>query len=172
MFPDGRRVVSGSTDKTLKVWDVATGECVATLEGHSNSIYCVAIFSDGRRIISGSGDGNLKLWGVAPVSVDLSKPAKLRGKLNGHSGNVYCVAISPDGRRNVSGSHDKTLKVWDVATGKCVATLEGHSSRVCCGVHCTFVIMCLRCRSSALRCSRTGDASFLRRGTTPSRCGT
>ena len=40
MFPDGRRVVSGSDDKTLKVWDVATGECVATLRGHSDSVRC------------------------------------------------------------------------------------------------------------------------------------
>ena len=40
MFPDGRRVVSASDDKTLKVWDVATGECVATLEGHSGSVRC------------------------------------------------------------------------------------------------------------------------------------
>ena len=42
MFPDGRRVVSGSEDKTLKVWDVATGECVATLEGHSGWVRCAA----------------------------------------------------------------------------------------------------------------------------------
>ena len=40
MFPDGRRVVSASWDKTLKVWDVATGKCVATLEGHSKSVRC------------------------------------------------------------------------------------------------------------------------------------
>ena len=50
----------------------------------------------------------------------------------------------PDGRRVVSASNDKTLKVWDVATGKCVATLEGHSNDVRCGVHCTFVLMCVR----------------------------
>ena len=42
VFPDGRRVVSGSGDKTLKVWDIATGECVATLEGHSNTVRCAA----------------------------------------------------------------------------------------------------------------------------------
>ena len=42
----------------------------------------------------------------------------------------------PDGRRVVSASNDKTLKVWDVATGKCVATLQGHSNDVRCGVHC------------------------------------
>ena len=53
----------------------------------------------------------------------------------------------PDGRRVVSASNDNTLKVWDMETGECVATLEGHSSYVRCGVHCTFVIMCLRRRS-------------------------
>ena len=64
------------------------------------------------------------------------------------------------------------IKVWDVATGECVATLEGHSERVRCGVHCTFVMMCLRCRSMALRSLRTGGASSLARRTTRSRCGT
>ena len=70
MFPDGRRVVSASWDETLKVWDVATGKCVATLEGHSNQVRCgvhctfcddpassqvfgVAISPDGRRVVSG-----------------------------------------------------------------------------------------------------------------------
>ena len=76
----------------------------------------------------------------------------------------------PDGRRVVSASNDKTLKVWDVATGKCVATLEGHSNDVRCGVHCTFVMIWLRRRFFALRSLRTGGASFL--GRTNSRCGT
>ena len=70
----------------------------------------------------------------------------------------------PDGRRVVSGSDDKTLKVWDVETGKCVATLRGHSARVRCGVHCTFVLIWLRRRSGALPCFRTGGASFVGRG--------
>ena len=85
----------------------------------------------------------------------------------------------PDGRRVVSGSHDHTLKVWDVATGKCVATLEGHSwsvRRAAFTFCCTFVMMCLRRRSTALPCFQTGDASCLG-GTTRisrvrSRCGT
>jgi WD40 repeat protein len=64
VFPDGRRVVSGSFDKTLKVWDVATGECVATLEGHSERVVGVAISPDGRRVVSGSHDQTLKLWGI------------------------------------------------------------------------------------------------------------
>ena len=87
---------------------------------------------------------------------------------------VLCVAVFPDGRRVVSGScdNDKTLKVWDVATGKCVATLEGHSGSVRCGVHCTFVMIWLRRRSMALPCFRMGGASCLRRTTTRSRSGT
>ena len=76
----------------------------------------------------------------------------------------------PDGRRVVSGSHDHTLKVWDVATGKCVATLKGHSKAVRCGVRCTFVMMCLRRRSDALPCFRTGGASCPRRPTARSSC--
>ena len=78
----------------------------------------------------------------------------------------------PDGRRVVSGAYDKMLKVWDVATGKCVATLKGHSRDVRRGVHRTFVMISLRCRSQALPCSRTGGASFLRRTTARSRSGT
>ena len=64
------------------------------------------------------------------------------------------------------------VKVWDVATGKCVATLEGHSDKVRCGVHCAFVLIWLRRRSMALPCFRTGGASCLGRRTRRSRCGT
>ena len=64
MFPDGRRVVSGSSDKTLKVWDVATGKCLATLEGHSENVWSVSVFPDGRRLVSASTDKKLKLWGL------------------------------------------------------------------------------------------------------------
>ena len=78
----------------------------------------------------------------------------------------------PDGRRVVSASDDNTLKVWDVATGECVATLKGHSSWVRCGVRCTFVMICLRRRSTALPCFRTGGTSCLRRATRRSRSGT
>ena len=79
------------------------------------------------------------------------------------------VAVFPDGRRVVSASSDKTLKVWDVATGECVATLEGHF--VCCGVRCTFVMMCLRCRSIVLPFPRMGGASCLGRATGRSSSG-
>jgi WD40 repeat protein len=86
------------------------------------------------------------------------------------SSQVKCVAVFPDGRHVVSGSVDGTLKVWDVKNGEweCVVTLKGHSSTVRCGVHCTFVMMCLRRRSMALGFGRT--ASFLHRATGRSSC--
>ena len=88
MFPDGRRVVSGSCDNTLKVWDVATGECVATLEGHSSAVRCevisVAVFPDGRRVVSASDDKTLKVWDV--------ETGECVATLEGHSSYVRCAA--------------------------------------------------------------------------------
>ena len=84
----------------------------------------------------------------------------------------------PDGRRvvscdgNLQYGKPGVLKVWDIKTRECVATLEGHSNSVRCGVRCTFVMICLRRRSGALRCFRTGGASCLGRRTRRSRCGT
>ena len=57
--------MSASGDKTLKIWELATGKCVATLEGHSGGVRSVAMFPDGRRVVSGSTDNTLKYWGVA-----------------------------------------------------------------------------------------------------------
>ncbi|KAH8046239.1 hypothetical protein JL721_12446 [Aureococcus anophagefferens] len=107
IFPDGRRVVSGSYDNTVKV-------------------NCVAVFPDGRRVVSGADDTTVKVKSVAVfpdgrrvVSGSRDNTVKVNG-----------VAVFPDGRRVVSGSYDETVKVWDAATGECVATLAGHSEPV------------------------------------------
>ena len=61
--PDGTKIVSGSTDNTIKIWDTNTGECLQTLMGHSKSVYSVAYSPDGTKIISGSLDNTVKIWG-------------------------------------------------------------------------------------------------------------
>jgi WD40 repeat protein len=65
--PDGRRTVSSSDDKTLKVWDLETGRALRTLEGHSNWVRGVAVTSDGQRAVSASYDHTLKVWDLEHV---------------------------------------------------------------------------------------------------------
>ncbi len=69
--PDGKRIVSGSEDKTLKVWDAQTGRETLTLKGHSDAVTSVSFSPDGKRIVSGSGDKTLKVWDRS--SLDTSK---------------------------------------------------------------------------------------------------
>jgi WD40 repeat protein len=113
--PDGRRAVSASKDKTLKVWDLVTGSELRTLTGHSGSVNGVAVTPDGRCAVSASDDATLKVW-------DLESGGEVR-TLAGHSKPVNAVAVTPDGRRAVSASKDKTLKVWDLESGGEVRTL-------------------------------------------------
>jgi WD40 repeat protein len=113
--PDGRRIVSGSNDETIRIWDALTMEQIGSpLTGHGNWVTSVAFSPDGRRIISGSVDKTIRIW-------DASKMEQICSPLTGHEGWVTSVAFSPDGRRIVSGSHDKTIRIWDAQTPECSA---------------------------------------------------
>jgi WD40 repeat protein len=120
--PDGRHAVSASADRTLTVWDLASGREECTLTGHSRSVNAVAITPDGRHAVSASEDRLLKVWDLASGREERT--------LAGHSDWVTAVAITPDGLHAVSASHDKTLKVWDLASGREERTLAGHSDWV------------------------------------------
>jgi WD40 repeat protein len=120
--PDGRRLASGSWNNTIKLWDVATGQGVRTLRGHTDWVLSVAFSPDGRLLASASGDHTVKLW-------DVETGQEVR-TLRGHNGGVQSVAFSPDGRLLASGSRDSTVILWDVETGQTVRTLSGHTKQV------------------------------------------
>ncbi len=120
--PDGKRIVSGSVDKTVKVWDAATGAELMTLRGHDKGVRSVAFSPDGKRIVSGSKDKTIKIWDAESGAELITIP--------GHSDDVFGVAFSPDGERIVSGSHDKTIKVWNATNGDELMTIRGHERKI------------------------------------------
>jgi WD40 repeat protein len=120
--PDGKRAISASSDKTLKIWDTDTGIELRTLTGHTGPVRGVAIAPDGNRAISASEDKTLKIW-------DIETGRELQ-TLTGHTNSVKGVAIAPDGLTAISASEDNTLKIWDLASGSEVRTLTGHTNSV------------------------------------------
>ncbi|KAK4646181.1 hypothetical protein QC761_0040130 [Podospora bellae-mahoneyi] len=120
--PDGTTLASASDDKTVRLWDVATGEHQRTLEGHGLSVRAVAFSPDGTTLASASYDQTVRLWDVAT--------GEHQRTLEGHGDWVTAVAFSPDGTTLASASEDQTVRLWDVATGEHQRTLEGDGHLV------------------------------------------
>jgi WD40 repeat protein len=119
---DGARALSGSLDKTVRLWDLPRGKQLKKLEGHTDTVLAVAFTPDGRRAVSGSTDKTLRLW-------DLDTGETIR-VFTGSEGYVQSLAISPDGQRILSAGQDKLLRLWDAGTGREIRKLEGHTGQV------------------------------------------
>jgi WD40 repeat protein/energy-coupling factor transporter ATP-binding protein EcfA2 len=117
--PDGKTIVSGSWDNTLRLWDLQGNSLGQPFLGHTRNVYSVAFSPDGKTIVSGSWDNTLQLWDLQGNS--LGQP------FLGHTSDVTSVAFSPDGKTVVSGSWDNTLRLWDLQGNSLGQPFLGHT---------------------------------------------
>lgn len=116
LSPDGTKIISGSGDNTVHIWDFMTDKYLQTLYGHTGSIYAVTCSPDGRLIVSGSEDKTIKIWDIAD--------GHCLQTLRGHDAPVNSITITPDGIQMISGSCD-AICIWDFVSGKRLRAISG-----------------------------------------------
>ena len=119
ILPDGC-LVSGSQDKTIRIWDVSSGICIAVLTGHTDSINTLVVLKNGN-IVSGSNDNTIRIWDALTT--------KCIAIYSENNSPVRALTLLPNGQL-VSGSNDNIIRIWDISTGRCTSTLMGHTSFV------------------------------------------
>ena len=120
--PDGKRLVSGSWDKTVRLWDTDTGKNLLTIDRQLSEVPSVAFSPDGKRVASGGYNELIKLWDTA----DGTEMLMLRGRPSADTS----IAFSPDGKLLAAGCCDYSAKIWNTTDGKELFTLRGHSGTV------------------------------------------
>jgi WD40 repeat protein len=111
----GTIIVSGSGDKTVRIWDMSVGRCNYVLKDHEDWVWAVCLSATGDRIISGSWDASVKVWDVSRKSCIMV--------LREHTEAVTSVASSYDSSLIASGSSDGTVQVYDARTGRVLHTI-------------------------------------------------
>jgi len=120
--PRGDIVASGTVERVVKLWDIRTGECIGTLEGHTYPVLSLAFSPDGSKLVSGSGDTTLIIW-------DMENQSKIR-QMKGHGFYVVAVDWDPNDNRIVSGSVDANICEWDSNNGEIIARHSEHRTAV------------------------------------------
>ena len=119
------KLISGSLDKTIKVWNVSTGDCIQTLEGHQEGVLCLLRLNY-KQIMSGSYDRTIKIWN--------SINGNCLQTLEGHGSPVTCLT-KLNSNQIASGSENCEIRIWDYSIGKCPFKLkseEGKASSINC----------------------------------------
>ena len=127
--PDGRWAVSGSDDRTLKVWDCKTGKFIHTLNGHTGGITSIAMSGDGQTVLSAGTDKTLKLWHIAT--------GECLKTFEGHNDYIYSLSLSSDNKHAISaggiyneGKVEPSIFLWHIHKGELKKKFPGHSGLI------------------------------------------
>ncbi len=119
---DGRRLISGGLEKTVRIWDIDTDECIKELKGHTDIVNSVCITPCGGLAASGSDDRTVRIWNT--------NTGECLRKLEGHSEDITAVYLTSDGIYAASGGGDQTIKIWNVRSGCISEKKEAHTDEV------------------------------------------
>ncbi len=120
--PDNRYIITGSSDKTVKIWDIKTGKEKKTLTGHGDYITSLSITKDGKYLASSSWDGTVHIWSL--------KKWKILTTLEGQFSYINSAAFSPTDKIIAFGGTDKKIFIFDYMLGELIQTLEGHTDTI------------------------------------------
>jgi WD40 repeat protein len=133
-LPDGRHVLTASggfrigghlkedADRSMRVWNIQTGEVLHHFSGLTMIINCLALMPDGHQVLVGGRDGVMYMWDI--------ESGKIVRRFETAMKLVCSLALSPDGKMALTGSDDKYLRIWDVATGRRLNSFRGHSKPI------------------------------------------
>ncbi|MEL7423457.1 MAG: TIR domain-containing protein [Bacteroidota bacterium] len=138
--PDGRFLASPADDQTIRIWGIASGECLVTLLGHTNRVMAVTWSPDGKRLASCSLDRSIRIWDTGTWEILHTLP---------EHDLAYQVVWSPDGLKLASCHEtlDETIRVWDTETWELLNVLKGHDHSI---IHVTWSVDGKRLASSSM----------------------
>jgi WD40 repeat protein len=113
--PDGTKLVSGSFDKTIKLWNLDKGKAIYTLADRLKGVFALVVSPDGKLLASGSWDDKIELWNLTTGT--------LVQNLTQHQASVRSLAICPDSQTLISGSFDQTIVLWSLPDGAVTKTI-------------------------------------------------
>lgn len=117
--PDAKTLVSGSLDRSIRMWDSQTGRLAQVIQTDMQGVMCLCLSPDGEMMVSGHTDHTIHLWD--------SQTKQIKHTLCGHTEKITTLAFSPDGETLASGSYDCLVYLWNVQTGEVLHVLEDHT---------------------------------------------